>query len=356
MENHMGITHAYQDLDGVAYIGACLAEKLNYKFVKQDMSGEETEVFTNAADAKDWYERAVGFDEIVPEEWERVTVINLLPEKDAIKFTKDELETWIRTAKDLTGNNNLIFKGFLTCSGRKNKDVDHLEDRYQFNRYADKETWTAKPKPTHLTACRNYLINTYDWIKMSPDKIEADALVIYFAEKKGKKAVMMLKDKDLKQAMGTFYIDMNNGVKDRAIVETTEIGEISERIMSRGVKDYEGSGFKLICAQTMVGDTSDGYKGVKGYGPTAAVKMFKDLKTVDECCEVMVEFYNNKYKGDHKYVDWTGQEQIKTSTELLIQHCQLAYHERGAKDISNPLERYISDLDPIYRHAGNSHG
>lgn len=347
------ITVAYLDLDSVAYVGASIAAKLNYVWVHKD-GIQKSEVFKKAEDAKVWYEGKVDFEEIIPEEWTRETIVREEPVEFAIKGVENELNSWIRTARKLSGNKDIILKSYLTSSGLKNKDIKGLEDRYQFNRYdvkaEDYEGWVPKPKPKHLKACREYLLNTYDWTKLSAKGIEADAPVIYFSERKGKSALMMSKDKDLKQVMNTYYVDMNLAEKHRELKLSTELGYIELVEDRKGVKSGKGDGFKLLCFQLCVGDTSDGYKGLKGFGPVSGFELLDPCKTVEECCEAIVNLYKDKFPDGHEYKSWDGVITKRTWQELLIQHCQLAYHERGPKDKSNPMERYINGEDPIFRY------
>ena len=231
----MAQKYAYLDLDGVAYIGACIAEKTAYIWkTKEGVEPEqESPEFPKAKEAKQWYEERVGFEEINPEEWERHSIPKIQDISVALKGVDLELKKWMKSCQDLFGK-DLIFKGFLTSSGIKNKDIHDLQDRYQHTRFvnhkeakgSDYENWEEKPKPMYLSECRNHLLNTYDWVTMSPPKIEADAIVVGLAERKGENAVIGLKDKDLKQIMGSNYIDMNDVPSRRKLVSTTQLGEL----------------------------------------------------------------------------------------------------------------------------------
>lgn len=341
------IDYAYIDLDSVAYVGACIAQKSNYQFTHKD--GEKSKKFKSAADAKYWLEAESDLGFIDPSEWTRETIVVEQDESVAIKATEYELNNWIKSIKDLTKNNSIILKGFLTSSGIKTKDIEGLEDRYQFNRYKDRETWTPMDKPKHLKACREYLLRTKDWVKMSPKGIEADAVVVYFAEKKGQRAVIASKDKDLKQAMGTFFIDMNKDKKFRELELIDPLGYL-EIIEKPRTKELKGGGFKLLCAQTVTGDASDGYKGLNKFGLMAAYNLLNDCKSIEECCKALVDLYEERFPEGHEYTSWDGKPQQRTAKELLEQHMQLAYHERGAKDTSNPIARYMLKENPIFEY------
>lgn len=339
---------AYLDLDAVAYTGASIAEKKAYKWVKKDGS-EETEVFSKAKDAKEWFEGEVAFGMIEADEWERETITLFLPVEDAIKATDSELKKWIDSVHKLW-TPDCQLKGYLTSSGRKLKDADGLEDRYQYNRYECRETWTPKPKPIHLAACREHLINTYDWIKMSPPGIEADAVVVGLAERRGKNACIGFKDKDLRQTMGVNMVEMNAQPRDRVLETTNVLGELRIKENAKGDKKVEGEGFKLMCYQTVVGDTADGYKGVAKVGPVAGFNLIDPCTSTRDCCRVLVEFYEEKFPNGIIYTSWDGQDKVLTSNQLLTQHMRLSYHERSGKDLLTPIERYLNGDNPLYRH------
>lgn len=341
------INYAYLDLDSVPHLAASVAEKLNYQYYHED-GVTETVIFKSAALASDWYDGELGFGFIKAEEWKRRTIPDLKEESYALKAVDQELGSWIKSIQTLTGNPGIIIKGFLSGSGRKTKDIDGLQDRYQFNRYKCRETWTPIDRKVHMDACRNYMLGTYDWIKLGPPGLEADAIVIHFAEKRGRNAVMGIKDKDLKQSLNTHYIDMNVTPPKRTLEKTTVLGQVHVKVMARNRKDLGGQGMKLVLAQGIAGDTADGYKGLKGVGAVAAVELLNDLKTVDACISAVLDLYHTKLPDGIEYVDWNGVAQKRTAEQLAIQHCQLAYHERGPKDVSNPIERFINNEAQLF--------
>lgn len=341
------IKYAYLDMDSIPHLAASVAEKNTYVWCKKDGT-EKTEVFTSAEKAANWYDEQTGYGFIDPEEWERRTEVVLKSEAIAKAAVKAEVEKWMQSIRTLTKNPNIIFRGYISGPGRKTKDIDGLEDRYQYNRYKCRKEWIPIDRKVHMDACRAFLLEHYSWVKMGPPGLEADALVIHFGEQRGYEAVIGLKDKDLKQAMKTHYIDMNVTPTKRTLEKTTLLGEVFVRNMARNRKELGGCGLKLMLAQGIVGDTADGYKGLKGIGPVAGVELLEPLKTPDDCLEAIVNLYKEKYNDGHSYTDWNGEEQTRTATELAIQHCQLAYHERGGKDLSNPIERFINKQPQLY--------
>lgn len=360
----MKITHAFFDCDSIPYVGANIAEKPVYQWFHKD-GLQQSKTFSKAALAKEWMESEVGFNEGDPDDWERKTVMDLQGFDVCVKGIGYELTNWIKSVKRLTGNDDIIIKGMLTCSGQKNNDLGHLQDRYQHNRYEsrtpknlpeghDKYTapWVGLRKPTHLKEARTYFMTTNDWCSMSPAKVEADAPIVYFAERRGYSAVVCSKDKDLKQVMGSHFIDMNAKEKDRILILSDVIGHVELVYNARGKAKLVGNGFKLIMAQTIMGDASDGYKGIKGVADVAAFELLGDCETVDECCKVIFALYLKKFADGLEYVDWQGNKQFKTAEELAIQHCDLAYHERGSKDTKNPMSRFLDGEYPVYDHNG----
>jgi hypothetical protein len=344
----MGRKVAYLDLDAVAYTGASIAQKLAYQWEKKDGS-DKTEVFDKAAKAKEWYEGEVGFGMIEPDEWERKTITLHQPLEVAIKGVEYELKKWMDAVKKLWCK-DAEFVGFITCSGLKDKDAKGLEDRYQFNRYDCKETWTPKPKPNHLPDCRTHLITTNDTIYMSPKGLEADAILVGFAERRGMDACLVFKDKDLRQAMDVNLLDMNAKPSDLILETTTTLGSLTLKSNVKSVKKVEGEGFKLLCYQTCVGDSADGYKGINKFGPVAGYDLLNDCDSVEDCCKALVDLYNTKFPDGKRYKSWDGLDMDLTAMQLLTQHMRLAYHERSSKDLLTPIERYLNGDNPLYKH------
>ena len=333
--------YAYLDLDAVAYTGACIAEKLAYQWRKLDGT-ETSEEFPKAADAKLWYEQVTEFGQIDPVDWERVTVVKLQDEKTAFEGLENEIKKWVNATKKLAGK-DVILKGFLTSSGLKNKDIKGLQDRYQHNRI-------GKVKPTHLKACRNYLLTSRDWIRISPFGVEADAIVVGLAERRGQNGVAVFKDKDLRQVMDCGMIEMNNS--NPRLEVSTVVGDLRYTTNAKGIKKFEGEGFKLICFQTAVGDSADGYKGIAGFGPVAGYELLKGCTTPKECCEALVDLYETKFPDGITYKAWDGEVVTRTAHELLTQHMQLAYHERSKDEKTNPIGRFLNGEKPIYPNGG----
>lgn len=320
------VTHVYIDSDSIAYKGACSVEKAHYKFVNK-LTCEETQDFESAKDAKKWLEDqkflaeelGLEFDQ---DEWERQSWKESRSEEEAIMATKQTLQEWLKLIKK-----GVKWEGHLTEKGvHKNKDKEGLEHRYQ----GDREGVVV---PKHLMACRKWLLDKPEF-HLLKGGFEADAIVIAKAEKKGKKGALMSLDKDLRQAEGTYCIDMAYPVKAPLIfiAETGDVGDIWYcPIKSKGkVKKVVGVGFKFLCYQAVAGDNADNYFGLKGAGDVAVLKALEGKTTYKECLDAIYELYAKKDK--YEYISWDGQHITRTPLEMMHQHFDLAYQERSPKD------------------------
>ncbi|AIW02364.1 exodeoxyribonuclease [Escherichia phage vB_EcoM-VpaE1] len=318
------VTHVFIDSDSIAYKGACVVEKAKYKYVNK-LTAEESEPFDNAKDAARWLadqrilveELGLTFDE---DEWERQTWKEAKSEKEAIMATQQVLQEWLKVVgKERT------WVGYLTEKGvHKHKDIKGLEHQYQGNR---KDAVT----PTHLVACREYLLSRPEF-KLILDGFEADSIVIAKAEKMGKKAALMSIDKDLRQAEGTYCIDMTYEKSPLIFIADNNVGEIWDCPIKSTPKAKKtvGVGFKFLCYQAVAGDNADNYFGLKGVGKVTIMKALEGKTTYKECLDAIYELYAKK--ESYTYVSWDGQTITRTPLELMQQHFFLAYQERNKKD------------------------
>jgi DNA polymerase-1 len=109
-------------------------------------------------------------------------------------------------------------------------------------------------KPVLLRGLKEHLTN--DWNAKSKPKLEADDVIGIWATMptlKGRKVVVSI-DKDFKQIPGYFF----NPDKDEAPVKITETQADYWHMM-----------------QTLMGDTTDGYKGCPGIGPKKANAIYE---------------------------------------------------------------------------------
>lgn len=384
------INMCFIDADPIAYKGACSVDKLNYQWVRKELDNvvEESKVFPSAEECKTWYQEQVEMLEKDMTGWERLTIQVLGSLEDALKNTEACMKDYLDTFELVKHTKSKgVVKAWLTASGaEKLKDIKGLEDRYQFNRFESESvkdsTWIPKKKPEYLDACRAHLIKVYDFVKISPKGYEADSLVLHHAMKAGKRGVILSIDKDLGQAQDTYFINMNPIQKDRECLYCDPIGSII--IKDNGKKkDYKGVGFKWLMFQTICGDPTDGYKGLKGAGPVVALSILEPCTSKAEMIEAMEVLYKdvirklylkaikiyadktdnltdnfsdidtsflptkleeyiftNGTDATYIYEDWEGNIQTRTVRELMSQHCQLSYQETKDKPL-NPIKRYF---------------
>lgn len=168
------------------------------------------------------------------------------------------------------------------------------------------------------------------------DGFEADAAVISMAERKGAKGMAMSLDKDLRQLMGGFMMDMSYD-KAPLIFNTVDdpVGDVWRCPIKSKPKTpkYVGCGFKWLCYQALAGDPSDGYYGLSGVGGAAVIKLLDECVTINDCFEAIYALYKKKYPEGYTYESWDGVTQHRTAGELMLQHFTLPYQERSTDDV-----------------------
>lgn len=126
-----------------------------------------------------------------------------------------------------------------------------------------------KPRPIHLPACRDFLINEYKAIVI--DGYEADD-ALGWSQKED--TIIFSIDKDLLMIPGHHY----NFIKK----EYCEVSDLD--------------GLKAFYRQMLIGDTSDNLFGVKGLGKVKAAKIIDPLETEEE----MYNKVKALYEGDNE--------------------------------------------------------
>lgn len=326
---------AYFDSDPIAYRGAFAVEKTKYRFTNSE-TFEESPPFLSAKDAKAWLDgqqdiaESIGI-EFRKQDWVRYDWKEPLSVEEAIKATQDVLQAYIKAS----GVHEDDWMGFLTQRGvEKTKDLPGLEHQYQGNR--------SGFTPTHLDATRQHLIDKSQMHLLS-DGFEADAAVIAMGERKGKRAVILSLDKDLRQLMGGYMLDMSYD-KAPLIFNTVDnpLGDVWRCPIKSKPKQppkYVGCGFKWLCYQALAGDPSDGYYGISGVGGAAIIKLLDECETIHQCLDAIYALYKKKFPEGHTYTAWDGTEQHRTPEELMTQHFMLPYQERSMDDVFS-FEKY----------------
>jgi hypothetical protein len=163
------------------------------------------------------------------------------------------------------------YKGFLTGKGNYRNDIA-VTAPYKGQRVAD--------KPTHFTALREHLINSWGFVVT--EGIEADDAVAIAAYAEPEDDTIMVHiDKDLNQLRGWHY---NYRKKEKYYVP-------------------EFAGLVSFYTQMLTGDRIDNIKGIKGIGPVKAAKLLKDCTNEEELYEAVLKAYD----GDTARVLENGQ-------------------------------------------------
>jgi DNA polymerase-1 len=187
------------------------------------------------------------------------------------------------------------YKAFLTGKDNFRKKIYPL---YKANRTA--------PRPIHLEACRNYLVN--EWQAEVVTRIEADDILGMEQTLSASPTVIVSIDKDLRQIPGQHF----NFVK----LDWSEVDEYT--------------GWFNFYRQFLEGDASDNIRGVDGIGPKKAEKLLYG-RTPEEMFQIIRELYEND--------------------ERMLMNGRCLYIMRKEKDIWNPPELTLEGpllFDKIY--------
>ena len=288
------------------------------------------------------------------EGWTRHAVKDIPVLKEVLEATQTVLNEYMNTAKKLTGNEDLIFVGYLTGTGKKSKDLEGLEDMYQWDR-------DPNDKPRYLKQAREYLLTTHDWIKMCPLPFEADAILMSRTEKKGRKGMAMFIDKDLRAVEGCWFVDMNPIPAERQLIfSENEVGALYLKVSttSSGKKKTEVKGFGFIWDWILGvgGDKADDYKGLAGMGAKKVYDLIHECETKKEIAETIYELYKKKFPNGKIYTpqhypdDRPQKEQFRTAYQLLEQHMNLAHQERSPKDLFRLSDYIGEEADEVHNN------
>ncbi|HET8688061.1 MAG TPA: hypothetical protein VFM18_15610, partial [Methanosarcina sp.] len=144
----------------------------------------------------------------------------------------------------LTGDNNFRYK---------------INPNYKANR-------KDKPRPRHLTACKDFLVSEYKAIVC--DGYEADDALGF---NQTNETTIYSIDKDLMMIPGCHFNFVNG--------EYTEVSELD--------------GLKAFYRQMLIGDTSDNIHGVAKIGKVKAAKHIDHLESEKEMAHVVMDLYND---------------------------------------------------------------
>jgi len=138
-------------------------------------------------------------------------------------------------------------------------------NNFRYKIYPDyKANRKGKPKPIHLAACQQFLIEEYG--AFFTDGCEADDFLGY---SQIEDSIVFCNDKDLLMIPGFHYNPVTGVYK--------EISELD--------------GLKQFYRQLLIGDTADNVKGVDGIGKVKAAKLIDHLETEYEMYRVVKDLY-----------------------------------------------------------------
>ena len=185
------------------------------------------------------------------------------------KLAKSILNQKIRRASEELETDHTIF--YFSCD-RKTNWRRSIVESYKMNR-------NGKLSPIGLQPLKDYCTSSYECVQ--EPTLEADDLIGIEATGKYKgKNVIYSVDKDFL----TIPTHVYNPVK-RIIKKQTKLGA-----------------FKFFIYQVIIGDSSDGYKGIPGAGPKAALRLIGDnAKTLGNIWEPLVALAEKK-KQDEEYL------------------------------------------------------
>ena len=178
-------------------------------------------------------------------------------------------DTRMRKLMEMFNTHKLVM--CFSCNRKENWRRD-LVDSYKMNR-------EGKLSPVGLTGLMAYAMDNYEY-RLEP-RVEADDLLgIFSTNGEYGKTVLCSWDKDMLTIPTLIY----NGNKDVL------------KNQSRA------DALKFFMYQVIIGDSSDGYKGIKGAGPKAAKKLItENSKKLVNIWEAMVELAKKK-KHDEDYL------------------------------------------------------
>lgn len=163
-------------------------------------------------------------------------------------------------------------------------------------------------KPFHFYNLKAYLQNVYD-VEVT-DGIEADDALCIERAKDPENTIVCSRDKDLRQHEGWIYSWEIGKQPSFGPFYVKGYGEIEVEKKGK-LNVLRGYGPKFFLSQVLVGDATDNYPGLPGYGPVETFKTLGATHTYAEGLEAVREAYRGFY-GD----SWK---------EELVEQMTLAY-------------------------------
>jgi 5'-3' exonuclease len=152
--------------------------------------------------------------------------------------------------------------------------------------YPEYKANRTAPKPQHLAACKDHLIEKYQ--AQVSDGCEADDL-LGIAQCASDNTIICSLDKDLRMIPGKHYSFEIHGTINRgprtgqSWTRPMEICEVSEF-----------DGLRSFYTQILVGDSSDNVKGASGIGPVKAERLLAGCTTEQELYEAVSDCFSSQ--------------------------------------------------------------
>ena len=182
-----------------------------------------------------------------------------LEQSDAKSYITHQVSKW----QEATGQKELVM-----CLSSYPTFRHQLSTEYKANR-------TGRRKPLGLRDLRAWV--TAEWPTRCHDNLEADDVMgILMTSGQYRDPIMVTADKDMRTIPGKL-LRMD-------VMEVNTLGDANRNWMT----------------QALVGDTSDNYPGLKGFGPVKAEKLLADCKTLPDMWDTVVGAYR---KGGETFGD-----------------------------------------------------
>ena len=228
---------------------------------------------------------------------------------------------------------------YLTDSDVHNNARYVLDPTYKQNRKG--------AKPTTYAKLRQWMVDYLDAEVVTG--IEADDALGLRAHEEG--VVIASIDKDLLTVPGKHYNLLSGEI---TVVTNPGYVYLDDK------KTLRGHGFKLFCAQMLMGDRADNVKGLRGYGSVKAYKLLKTKTTIRSMYATVVRQYRKAYpglvydyskNGEDFTVRLVARELLDRTGKLLWIQQRHTLQELLSKPVS-PKDALMYDACPVVEVRG----
>lgn len=332
-------TIAIVDMDYPIYYSASAGEQVWYVYYDEEYN--EVARFKSADEGKGWIEEFDMFGGIdmygrfsgdpktlIREtEWEPKNF-------SVVKNTFNQMkESWLLQS----GCNE--WKG--KCASKKGapvfrKDISTIVE-YKGNR---KDT----RKPHHLDHARKWALQDNPQLSKVKGPYEADDIVCAWGQKLGDKAIIIEKDKDVKNVQGCWFL-----VPEEMDQPRYSPADIIGEVWLDG-KKVDGYGISHLLFQCLVGDNADHYKGCPGVGNVGAVNTLsafnsKPKTSLRDAVQAVGELFKQKVGHGMEYNHWRTGELLQASwKDVFKENLLLAYMVKGKNDKPFEILGYIEEM------------